>query len=145
MTVIPYRLSTRELMSTITLELRVPKTLKLRIRVAAGLLKAAGWVAGCGTLMSIEGCDAELNYTACGIPTALSIERGYRGYHRQALEIGCNLVIKLDGEVVSDVVAYDTRAGVVHAYRWSERGQVHCNMPVLHHFKGKVTVERKPA
>lgn len=136
-----------EMLKDLSIHLVVTGVVRTRLRLWLGLriIRLATWVIGCGIDIQFKGKD-DIGVTADGLPRALSIYEHHRGYQPDALLIGADLVIKLDGVERSDVVAYDIDAGRVVQFVRSADGSMNSatlnGPPHMYHFKGVVTVER---
>lgn len=116
----------------VRVELRLTGMSRLRVRIAAAIIRFAACVGGFTANVRTE---EAIGVTADGIPRALSTSHLHRGYRDDATVIGAQIVVMLDGVQQHEVIAYDM-----------DHGRVSKMVPfgstfVMHHFKGVVTVE----
>ena len=143
------RVSMGELMGGVIVHLEVTGIKRARLRAWLGihLMRLGAWVTGVTVDVRLESQD-DIGLTADGLPRALSVIEGRRGYRRDAIFDGVGLVIKLDGIERRDVVSYDIDAGRIAQFVRNPDGSFVCptlnGSPLIHHFKGVVTVERAP-
>lgn len=118
----------------VRVELRLSGMSRLRLRIAAAIIRLAALIGGFTANVRTE--DA-IGVTADGIPRALSVSQLHRGYRDDAAVIGAQIVVRLDGVEQHEVIAYDMDQG-----RVSRMVGLGTSL-VAHHVKGVVTVERK--
>lgn len=138
-----------KLIGAITLRVRFARLAGFRVRLAALVMRVAARVAGCD--IESDAGDDEIQFTWDGLPRALSIIEGYKGYRRDAIDHALGLLIRLDGVEQRDVVSFDIDAKRVSNYvrddhdqfRLARMGSSGVEGAMIYHHKGVVTVERR--
>jgi len=142
--------SAPQLMRGITLRVRFARLAGARLWLAICIMRLAGLVAGCPIDIGADG-DQDLEFTTDGLPRALSLIEGHKGFRRDAPAFGIDVVVKLDGVQQDLVLSYDIDAGRVSVYpsadaefiKLSRVGEDADGGLAIVHRKGVVTVERK--
>ena len=144
--------SAPQLMRGITLRVRFARLAGARLSLAICIMRFAGIVAGCAIEIGTDG-DQDLEFTEDGLPRALSLIEGHKGFRRDAPKYGIGTVVKLDGVEQERVLSYDIDAGRVSVYPDVEAGFIKLSRVgedadgglAIVHRKGVVTIERKPS